>query len=279
MNPSTDAPAAATPNRRVAARLGRAIGLRRDGAAREATTELEAALAEARSTPYDVEFQTRVTVAMQLADLLLQADAVTEARAMLAEELLFTDEINRAIRANGTPAEKRAAFTGHIQVRDRAAQVGLLGRQGPEIAVADWVLGAPATLAELRGRVVLLEFWATWCKPCLDVFPVLQGLHEEYADRGLTVLALTRYAPAGGPDGRDRERELIRSVVADRGLAFSVGVSEDDRTQRIYGATGVPTVVLIDRHGLVRDAHFGGEQARLRAILERCLAEPGGETV
>lgn len=134
--------------------------------------------------------------------------------------------------------------------------------------------GEPATLASLRGHVILLEFWATWCRPCVEVFAKLKELDEAHAARGLAIVALTRHysAPAGAAEAQTAELDLIRKFVQPRGPRFSVGVSEDDRTQRLYGATGVPTLALIDRDGVVRHAQFGGLGPRFDEVLERCLA-------
>jgi thiol-disulfide isomerase/thioredoxin len=184
----------------------------------------------------------------------------------------------QALALNGTSEQMRTAMSGRMQVRDRAAQVELLGQMAPELTVADWTLGQPTSLAELRGRVVLLEFWATWCRPCLEMFPRLRDLHSQYAARGLEILALTRYAPApvdADPgDPRARERERVQSVIADRGLQVRVGIAPDGRMQSRYGANGVPTLVLIDRAGLVRLIASGGDEGAFEAEIVRCLDEP-----
>jgi thiol-disulfide isomerase/thioredoxin len=178
------------------------------------------------------------------------------------------------MQATGTPEQKRAAAGGRIQVRDRARQLALVGTEAPEIAVREWIQGEPATLADLRGRVVLLEFWATWCKPCQEMFPKLKRLDEEYRARGLEVVALTRHYMASRETAQSlaEELELMRSVIGQHALNFRVGVAEDERTQELYGATGLPTLALVDRLGFVRYAHFGGgEDERFNRIVTRCL--------
>jgi len=115
---------------------------------------------------------------------------------------------------------------GRCQLRDRATQVALLGSAAPEIEVADWVLGQPTTLAEQHGKVLLLEFWVRWCRPCLAMFPVLRELHSRYAECGLTIAALTRYvlSPRGDPIAdRVRQRDAICQTIAGRGLEIAVG--------------------------------------------------------
>jgi thiol-disulfide isomerase/thioredoxin len=265
--------AATTPQARIAARLDRAFDLQDEGQLSAALLELEAALTEARATPGEVEFQTRIQLAMELADLYQAVDDVEHARRMLAEETAFAENFFQSQLATGTLAQKRAAAGGLTQIRDRATQIGLIGREAPEISIQSWINSEPLTLADLRGQVVLMEFWATWCKPCREMFPKLKKLHDEYAARGLVLLSLTRhyFAQRDTANSEAEELELIRKAVTDNNLEFPVGVAADERNQSLYGATGVPTVALIDRSGIVRYAHFGGEDESFNEILNLCL--------
>jgi len=142
---------------------------------------------------------------MMLSDVYLSLNRVDDAHAFLAEEVAFAERISQIMQATGTLNQKRSAMSGYLQIRDRAAQINLLGKPGPEIDVATWIVGDPVTLADLRGRVVLLEFWATWCKPCQEMFPKLTAHYEQHADQGLEVVAITRHymAYAGTPDDQD----------------------------------------------------------------------------
>lgn len=269
-------PAATTPQARIAARLERAFDLQDEGRLGDAILELEAALTEARATPDELEFQMRIQLAMELADVYQAAGEIEMANQMLAEETAAAENFFQSLLATGTLAQKRAAAGGVTQIRDRATQAHLVGREAPEITIQTWINSEPLTLADLRGRVVLLEFWATWCKPCYEMFPRLKRLHEEFAARGLAVLSLTRhyFAQRGTAASEAEELELIRKVARDNGLEFPVGVGADERTQSLYGATGVPTLALVDRRGIVRYAHFGGgEDERFNEILNRCLDE------
>ena len=265
----------ATTQARVSARLNRAFDLQDEGQLNAAIVELELALTEARATPDEVEIQTRVVLSMELADGYQAIGEIEKARRILAEETAFAEKLFQTMQGSATLAQKRAAAGGLVQLRDRATQVGLIGAEAPEISIKSWINSAPLTLADLRGRVVLLEFWATWCKPCSEMFPKLKKLHDEHAPRGLTVLAITRhyFAQRDTADSEAEELELIRKVVKDNGLEFPVGVARDERVQSLYGATGVPTLALIDRTGVVRYAHFGGgEDDRFNEILNRCLS-------
>lgn len=272
---ATVEPAEATPQERLTTRLERAIELRGAGDTDGATSEMERALAEARQTPYEIKFQTRVRLTTMLTGAYLAAGRIQQAREMLAEEAVYAEKIFELIQATGSVAEKRMANADRVQIRDLAIQLSLLGQPAPEIDVAQWINSEQQNLADLRGQVVLLEFWATWCKPCHEMFPKLQALHDEHAASGLKILALTRHylAYGGNAAARGDELEMIRQFVAERKLTFPVGVAEDERLQTLYGATGLPAVALIDRQGTVRYRFGGGNDALFHQILRECLAE------
>jgi thiol-disulfide isomerase/thioredoxin len=265
--------AALKPQERVSAGLDRASELESAGRLGDAVAELEAALTQARATPYDIEFQTRIRLGMTLSDVYLALDQIQEARVLLADEVAFAEKISQIMQATGTPEQKRAATSGYLQVRDRATQLALLGQMAPEISVKAWISGGPVALEDLRGRVVLLEFWATWCKPCQEMFPKLNSFHGDYAARGLEIIALTRHylAYRGTPEAMEEELRLMHATVAPHDVEFHVGVSEDEHLQAIYGANGLPTAVLIDRHGIVRYAGPGADDETFNEALQQCL--------
>jgi thiol-disulfide isomerase/thioredoxin len=279
MNPVTESSAgvaAESLQAKVVTMLRHARSLLAEDKRSEAASHLEAALGEARRDPYKVEFRTHIELALTLAEIYLEADDIESARLVLNERAEFAEKIFQIMQATGTTEQKREASGGRIQIRDRARQVALLGAPAPEISVKDWIQGEPVTLESLRGRVVLLEFWATWCKPCREMFGKLKKLDEEYRERGLDILALTRhyFAYRGTAESMTEELELMRKTVSEHELPFRVGVSETERTQELYGATGMPTLCLIDRRGIVRYAHFGGgEDPKFNEILNRCLNE------
>jgi thiol-disulfide isomerase/thioredoxin len=266
---------AMAPQIRVAAGLDVAAGLQRSGHPGEAAAELEKALATARATPYEIEFQTRIRLSMTLADIYLSIDQIQTARAMLTAEVAFAKKISELMQATGTPGQRRSATSGYLQVRDRLTQLELIGQTAPDFSITSWIKGEPATLAAQRGQVVLLEFWATWCKPCREMFPKLKWLYEQQSARGLAIIAITRhYMAYGGPEeSKTEELALMRAMLEECGVNFPVGVAEDERLQSIYGANGLPTVVLIDRQGVARYAGPGGEDPSFTEMLERCLAQ------
>ena len=228
-----------------------AARLRRDGRVHDALARVESALAEARGKPANTPFRDRVLLGLTLADLLLLAGQHERARSLLDSEAAFAEQVLELTRLSGSPDQVLAASAGCYQLRDRVIQIGLLGQKAPDLEVTHWVNSSPTTLAEQRGNVVLLEFWAPWCRPCAAIFPGLRDLHQRYAEDGLNILALTNLR-SGDAVGRTRELDTVRQFVVEHDVEFAVGIAEDERLRQRYGANGIPTYAVIDRAGIVR---------------------------
>lgn len=247
-----------------------AARLRRDGRVHDAAALVESALSDARARPSDTPFRDRVLLGLTLADLYLLADQRDRARGLLDTEAAFAERVLQLTRQSGTPEQVHAASAGCCQLRDRATQIGLLGNEAPEIDVAHWVCDGPTTLADQRGNVALLEFWAPWCRPCAAMFPSLRDLHQRYAREGLRILALTNLR-SGDAAGREQDLEEVRQFVADHRVEFAVGVATDARLRQQYGANGIPTYALVDRAGIVRLASSRPDKVTLEQAIAGLL--------
>jgi thiol-disulfide isomerase/thioredoxin len=157
-------------------------------------------------------------------------------------------------------------------------QLRLQGEIAPEIVISKWVEQAPVTISSLRGRVVLLDFWATWCGPCLAAFPHLREWQEKYKDRGLVILGITKYYGHG--NGREmtpaEELSFIERFKKQYDLTYGVAVTETDNNHRNYGVSAIPTAVLIDRQGVIRlltTGTGGGNEAEISAAIEKLIEE------
>lgn len=149
----------------------------------------------------------------------------------------------------------------------------------PEITADEWIDRQPVKLAELRGRVVLLDFWATWCGPCRETLPRFQKWHESYKDKGLVVLGLTNFEghAEGKPLTRPQELEYLRDFKKRNGLTYGFAISDEEDNDRNYTVSSIPTTFLLDRRGVVRFISIGSseeEAAALNKMIKKLLDEP-----
>jgi len=144
-----------------------------------------------------------------------------------------------------------------------AAAQTLLNRKAPEFKRRD-LNGQTLDLARYRGKVVLLNFWATWCAPCQLEMPVFAAWQRQYGPRGLQVVGISM----------DDDPALARRSVARLQLNYEIAMG-DERLGALYGGVmGLPTTFLIDRNGVVR-AQFQGE-TDLSSIEKQVVALANG---
>ena len=137
-----------------------------------------------------------------------------------------------------------------------------LPRPAPAFALRD-LDGRDVSLASLRGQVVLLDFWATWCAPCRKSMPELEALHRRYRDKGVTVLGVSiDEAPV----------KKVRGFVQARKVTYPIAIDADkDPAWAAYKVKAVPAAFLIDREGRVV-AQWTGRAAASEEV-ERKIAE------
>lgn len=144
----------------------------------------------------------------------------------------------------------------------------LIGNEAAPLAVEAWVNGSPLSDEDLKGKVVLLDFWAVWCGPCIATFPHLREWHEQYADRGLVIIGLTRYYNYGwdAETGRatkqeditpEQEQEMLVHFAEHHQLHHRFAIQSGREMSDYYGVSGIPHVVVIDRENKVRMMRVG----------------------
>ena len=109
--------------------------------------------------------------------------------------------------------------------------------------------GGEASLEELKGQVVLLNVWATWCLPCRDEIPALQHIYQSHSSRGLELIGVSI-------DGAG-EAERIRSFASEYGITYPIWHDQQNRIGEDFRLIGVPATFLIDRDGMLRWRRFG----------------------
>jgi thiol-disulfide isomerase/thioredoxin len=149
---------------------------------------------------------------------------------------------------------------------DDMMRMDLVGSTAPTWRDVEAVSGTfPPSIASVRGRVVLLDFWATWCAPCRVVMPKLGALQARYGAQGLSVLGLST-----------EEAQDVALFAQRMPSGYAMAVDKHAQTTRSYGVISLPTLVVIDKRGVVRDVSIGYDpmnDTHLEATVRSLLAE------
>ncbi|HVZ93274.1 MAG TPA: TlpA disulfide reductase family protein [Phycisphaerales bacterium] len=146
-----------------------------------------------------------------------------------------------------------------------ADQMGLIGKEAPGFSSKD-LSDKAVTLAEYRGKVVVMDFWATWCGPCVAALPEVWKVAQAYKDKPVVFLGMNHDRPGS--------TKKVASFLEKRGITIRQALDHDGRIGNDYKVSAIPTMVIVDAKGVVQDIHVGagGDIAtELTAKIEKVL--------
>ena len=139
----------------------------------------------------------------------------------------------------------------------------------PELAAGDWINSEPLKLKDLRGRVVLIEFWTFGCYNCRNTLPFVESWHDRYRGKGLTVIGV--HSPEFD---EERDVETLRRQVASLGIRYPVVSDNDFQIWNAYKVEAWPTIFLLDKQGRVRWKRVGeGKYDEADRLIQTLLVE------
>ena len=149
------------------------------------------------------------------------------------------------------------------------ATAAQLGQAAPElVGIEAWVNSQPQSMVQLRGQVVLVDFWTFGCGNCINTLPHLRYWHERYRDRGLTVIGV--HTPEFA---HERDPAQLRAAVKRLKLPYAVAHDARSASWSAWGVQAWPTLYLIDRQGHIVYRHIGeGNYAEIEARIRAALA-------
>jgi len=150
----------------------------------------------------------------------------------------------------------------------RAQLPAIPGNPAPPFSLAD-VTGRTITLADFSEKIVVLDFWATWCGPCKNAMGELEALHRKYGEKRVVILGISVNKEADAA-------ERVRAYAKNRGLTYLLAV-DNGSAYKAYGVTRVPATYILDRNHIIRETYPGfrpGIGNEIGLTIEKLLTSP-----
>lgn len=194
------------------------------------------------------------------------------------ENVARPDDVSRLVAVRGAGQRLRLGFVRGSETRllaielerfpsnDELMRRQYVGAQAPEFDALETAQGSlEPRLSTLRGKIVVLEFWASWCGPCHLLSPVLEGWHERFTPQGVVVAGVSA-----------ESMPVVTRSALQMGIGYPVFADPSGATTKAYRAMALPTVFVLDKGGRVRDVMVGYSSpglARLETLVKRLIEE------
>jgi thiol-disulfide isomerase/thioredoxin len=188
-------------------------------------------------------------------------------------------ELKKAVAVLEKALPEFTTEKGKAAINSALKRLKMIGAPAPEIAAETWFNSDPLKLQDLKGKAVVIDFWAPWCSPCRKVIPTLKESFARLGEKGLVVIGITRIYGRYSDDTQnkgsvpaDEEKKLIQEFVQRNKIVYPVAVADTEGIFGTYAVRGIPTMFLIDKEGNITDIKVGsGDEAELAKKIEKLL--------
>ncbi|MDO5722570.1 MAG: redoxin domain-containing protein [Actinomycetaceae bacterium] len=218
-------------------------------------------------------FQRAVAIVFIVVGLLVATGTDRAIQSWAVDHLPVVNQLEEKLLPNDSPITGSAGETTTGQVEDSDPQLLTVSAKAPEIEGIDtWLNSEPLKLADLRGKVVLIDFWTYSCVNCIRTQPVLNSWYERYHDEGFEIIGV--HAPEFA---FEKLPQNVQKAIDEEQIKYPVALDNDFRTWNAFYNQYWPAKYLIDKSGNIRYFHFGeGEYERTETAI-RTLLESSGD--